>query len=78
MDQLQDLQKELNNMAQASPEFCKVCQKAGIEPGLAVIGGGAVFLLLGVYLQGYNIVVALVTCIYPMWKSVLTIEDDDE
>ena len=65
-------------MANASPEFCKVCQKAGIEPGIAVIAGGAVFLLLGVYLQGYNIVLALVTCVYPMWKSVLTIEDADD
>ena len=78
MDQIKELQTELSNMAQASPEFCKVCQKAGIEPGLAIIGGGVVFLLLGVYLQGYNIVLALVTCVYPMWKSILTIEDDDE
>ena len=34
-------------------------------------------MLLGVYLQGFNIVYALVTCVYPMWKSLLTIEDEN-
>ena len=70
--------KELNQVAQGSPDFVKVCEKAGLQPGAAILGGGVLFLLLGVYLQGYNIVLALVTCVYPMWKSILTIEDDDE
>ena len=52
-----------------------MCQNAGIEPGSAVLGGGAAILLLGVYLQGYNVIVALVTTIYPVWRTALTIED---
>merc|ERR1712072_925994 len=78
MEQIEELMKGLNNVAQASPEVVKVYDKIRIQPGAAILGGGVLFLLLGVYLQGYNIVLALVTCVYPMWKSILTIEDDDE
>ena len=75
MDQVENVLKELENIAQASPEFTKVCKDAGVPPGAAVAGGLSFLTLLGVYLQGWNIVVALVTCLYPMWKSVLVIED---
>ena len=75
MDQVENVLKELENVAQTSPEFTKVCKDAGIPPGAAVAGGLGVVLLFGVYLQGYNIIVAMVTCLYPMWKSVLVIED---
>jgi len=43
-----------------------------------VLGGGAAGLIvLGIILQGYNIVCALITCVFPMLQSIKTIESDD-
>merc|ERR1712178_609351 len=42
------------------------------------MGGVSAFLVvIGIIMQGYNIVIALVTCVYPMLQSIKTIESDD-
>merc|ERR1719498_1860855 len=76
MDQVNKVIEDLDKMAEASPEFVKVCKNAGIPPGAALLGGGSVLILLGVWLKGYAILMALVSNLYPMWKSMLTLEDN--
>ena len=74
MDHIKKVQKELDKFALSQPEFVKVCEKYGVPPG-AVLGGILGFaLLVGVIIQGYNIISALLTCVYPMVKSIKCIE----
>lgn len=42
-----------------------------------MLAASAVVVLLGIIMQGYNIVCALLTCVYPMLQSIKTIESDD-
>merc|ERR1719218_230149 len=41
------------------------------------MGISAALVLIGIIMQGYNIVCALLTCVYPMMMSIKTIESDD-
>lgn len=54
-----------------------MCKKYGVPPGMVLLGLSGFIALVGIMMQGYNIVVALVTCVYPMLQSIKTIESDD-
>lgn len=75
MELVQEYLTELERMASASEGFKNACTKAGVPPGVAVAGLAGSIFVIGFILQGYNLVFAFVTCIYPMWKSVLAVED---
>ena len=64
-------------MAAGSPEFKKMCDKAGVAPGMAVAGIAGLLVVIGVIVKGYDILIAAMTVVYPMWCSVLAIEDED-
>lgn len=75
MEIVQEYLNELEKIANASEGFKNACAKAGVPPGIAVAGLAASIFLIGFILQGYNLVFAFITCIYPMWRSVLAVED---
>ena len=66
MEHLLKIQKQIDNFAHAQPELVKVCKKYNVPPGYVVSGLLAVLTLLGIMIQGYNIICALLTCVYPM------------
>lgn len=55
----------------------EICKKYGLPPGMVLLGVSGVLVVLGIIMQGYNIVCALLTCVYPMLQSIKTIESDD-
>jgi hypothetical protein len=77
MEHVQKVQDELDKFAQSFPEYIDICKKYKAPPGLILGGVGFVVTLIGVYLQGYNIVCTLITCVYPMWMSIKSIESED-
>lgn len=44
---------------------------------MVLAGISAALVLLAIFIQGYNIVCALITCVYPMFMSIKCIEADD-
>lgn len=82
MEHVEKALDELDNFAETLPELVKVCKQYGIRPGHALGGVGGLFLIVGTILQGYNILCALLTCVYPMIASIRAIEsvesDDDK
>jgi hypothetical protein len=77
MEYVDKATKEFDKYAKHFPEFEKICKQYGVPPGLVMAGGFTALIVLGVILQGYNIVCALLTCVYPMLQSIKTIESDD-
>ena len=66
MEYVDKARAELTNYANGIPELVAVCKQYGLPADL-VLGGGVFVVLIGlVILQGYNIVCALLTCVYPM------------
>ena len=78
MDQIQGYLNDLEAIASASPQFKEACDKAGVPAGMAVAGIAGFFSLIAVYMQGYNLIAAAITCIYPMWRSIQAVEDSDD
>ena len=76
MDHLKKLQKELDKYAMSQPEFVKACDKYGLPPGTVLGGILGVAILIGVITQGYNIICALITCVYPMVQSIKCIQKE--
>ena len=55
------------------PQFDELCKKNKLPAG-AILGGVISFVvLLLTILQGYNIIVALLTCAYPILMSIRTV-----
>ena len=77
MDYVKKIETELNNFAKTQPEFVKQCEKYGVPPGMVLGGVLALLLIIGVITQGYAIICALLTCVYPMLCSIKTIEKHD-
>lgn len=77
MDQINSVIAEFDKFAGQFPEFVDICKKYGAPPGMVLAGVSAILVLLGIMMQGYNIVCALLTCVYPMLMSIKTIESDD-
>lgn len=42
-----------------------------------MLGVSSLLVVIGIIMQGYNIVCSLLTCVYPMMMSIKTIESDD-
>lgn len=74
MEYVKKVEKDLDKFALSQPEFVKVCEKYGLPPGKVLGGIFGVVVLLGIVIQGYNIICALLTCVYPMIQSIKTIE----
>ena len=78
MEYVDKAREQLNKYAQGIPELVAVCKQYGLPADL-VLGGGVLVFGLGLLIfQGYNIVCALLTCVYPMIQSVRTIENKNE
>ena len=60
------------------PEFAKICKDKKLRPGHILAGVGTVAAILGVILKGYDIVCAVLTCVYPMIYSIRAIESEGE
>ena len=74
MEHVEKVRKELDKLANSMPELMTICKKYNLPADLVLGGVIGVVLLVGIILQGYNIVCALLTCVYPMLQSVKTIE----
>lgn len=78
MEHINKAVDELDKIAEGLPELIKICKKNNIRPGHALGAAGSLVLIVGTILQGYNIVCALLTCVYPMIASIRAIESPDE
>ena len=77
MEYVNALSAEFEKYAGHFPEFVDICKKYGLPPGMVLLGASGFLVVLGILMQGYNIVCALLTCVYPMLQSVKTIESED-
>ena len=66
MEHVEKVRKELTKYANGMPELITICAKYNLPADLVLGGTLGLVLLIGVILQGYNIVCALLTCVYPM------------
>merc|ERR1711998_272500 len=74
MEYVDQVRDELKKYADGIPELKAVCKQYDLPPNL-VLGGGALVVILGlIVIKGYDIVCALLTCVYPMISTVRTIE----
>ena len=64
----------MDDVANGMPELMAICKKYNVPADLVLGGAIGVTLLVGIILQGYNIIIALLTCVYPMLMSIKTIE----
>ena len=78
MEHINKAVDELDKLAEGLPELVKMCKGKGIRPGHALGAAGSLVLIVGTILQGYNIVCALLTCVYPMIASIRAIESPEE
>lgn len=83
MDKIQkianDQLKNLDDLAKQLPYgFHKKVKDLGAPPGAILGGAGGIFLIIFLIMEGYNIVCAILTCLYPMWMSVLAIQSKSE
>ena len=73
MEYLKQAEKEFDKVAVLIPKFDEICKKNKLPAG-AILGGSVSFIvLLASIFQGYNIVVAVLTCVYPILMSIRTI-----
>lgn len=77
MEHVNKLADEFEKYAKNVPEFTEFCKKQNLPPGLVLLGITAVLTVLGVILQGYNLVCVVLTIIYPIIQSIKTIESGD-
>ena len=68
------VRSELKKYADGIPELKAVCKQYDIPADLVLGGGGLVVVLGLIFIKGYDIVCALMTCVYPMIATVRTIE----
>jgi len=78
MEHINKAVDELDKLAEGLPELVKISKKNGIRPGHALGAAGALVTIVGTILQGYNILCAILTCVYPMIASIRAIESPDE
>ena len=78
MEHVEKARKELDKLANGMPELITICKKYNLPADLVLGGAIGVVLLIGIVLQGYNIVCALLTCVYPMLMSIKTIESKSD
>ena len=82
MDHVNKILDQLDQYAEILPELVKVCKQYKIRPGYVLGAAGAVVLILLVLTKGYDVICALVTCVYPIIASIRAIEskgeDDDK
>ena len=79
---MQEVDKIINQLDQVAsknlPQLEEVCKKNGIRSGHVLAAGGVVTSILLVLMHGYNIICALLTCVYPMIASIRAIESKDD
>ena len=78
MEHVEKARKELDKLANGMPELISICKKYNLPADLVLGGAIAVLLLIGIIVQGYNIICALLTCVYPMLMSIRTIESKSD
>lgn len=81
MDKIQEQLKKntaiLDPYASMVPAFVDLSAKAGVNPGLVLGGIGAVGILVLLILQGWTILVTVITVLYPALHSIRAIESPD-
>ena len=78
MNHIEPYFEALDKLAKSQPKFEEVVKKQGLRPGHVGAGLIVLTLLLLVVFQGYAIICALLTCVYPMIASVRAIESKEE
>ena len=61
--------QKLNKVAAKIPQLVEVSRKAGVEPGM-ILGGALALAALLVLLFGGNLLMVLVTVVYPALRSM--------
>ena len=81
-EQLQGVFDEFDKIAKQNPKFVNFCKEKGLPPGQVLAGVAGLVTLLAILIKGYDILCALLTCVYPLWCSIKAIntegEDDDK
>ena len=74
MEYVKKVDEALDSYVEYIPDLVKVCKKYKLPAGRVL--GAILFVLtvVGIITQGYNIVCAVMTCVYPMLESIRTLE----
>ena len=78
MEHVDKARAELKKYAKGIPELVAVCKQYNLPEDLVLGGGILVFVIALIVIQGYNIICALLTCVYPMICSIRTIESKND
>ena len=78
MNHIEPYFEALDKLAKTQPKFDEVVKKQGLRPGHVMAGLIVLAMLFLVLFQGYAIICALLTCVYPMIASIRAIESKDE
>ena len=74
--------QKLNKLAEKMPPIMQLSQKTKVEPGYILGGGLLVSSLLILFFLGGTILTAVITVVYPAYKSIKALEtkdtDDDD
>ena len=69
---------QLDNFAASMPEFENFCKQKSLRPGHVLAVVGVLSVVVGTIMKGYDIVCAILTCVYPMIYSIRAIESEGE
>ena len=70
---------KLDNLAeQVQPDFAKTCKSNGVRAGQVLFGVFSLIALITVWIKGYDIIVAMMTTIYPMWMSIEALNGNND
>ena len=78
MDVINQALDKFDEYAEHIPQLVQLCSKNQIRPGYVLGGVTTLVVLVGAFFQGYNLVSALLTCIYPIIASIKALESRDE
>ena len=81
MEHAEKVFTQLDDIANTMPEFKAMCDKQKLRPGHIMAGVLGLVTVIGVWIKGYDIICALLTCVYPMIMSIRAVEskaDNDD
>ena len=77
MENVEQIFTKLDSFAESKqPDLVKMCNQYKVRPGHVLGGAGALVTFIIVLIKGYDIICALLTCVYPMIMSIGAINSD--
>ena len=78
MEHVDKVVYQFDQLAKGMPAFEAQCKKHNLRPGHVLGAASALLLVLLVLFKGYDVVCAMLTCVYPMLASIRSIESKND